>query len=188
MFIEDKPLASLDVQEYRRKLALVSQETVLYQGTIRDNLLLGLVKASSVSDEDITTACRQANIHDFIVSLPDGYHTNCGPRGTALSGGQRQRIAIARALLRKPEVLLLDEATSALDAENETLVREALERAGEGRTIVAAAHHVQTMKAADRVVLIERGGVAEQGPFTDLIEKKGPFLEFLRDETLGLSP
>jgi ABC-type multidrug transport system fused ATPase/permease subunit len=90
-------------------------------------------------------------------------------------------------LLQKPEVLLLDEATSALDAESEVLVREALERAGEGRTTVAAAHQIETMKAADRVVLIEGGRVAEQGPFAELIQNKGPFLGFLRNETSGLS-
>ncbi|KAK0609391.1 ABC multidrug transporter Mdr1 [Immersiella caudata] len=180
ILIDNTPLTLLDINKYRQKLALVSQETVLYQCTIRDNLLLGVADAASLSDGDIETACRTANIHDFIISLPDGYETNCGPRGAALSGGQRQRIAIARALLRNPEVLLLDEATSALDAESKVLFREALEKAGKGRTTVAVAHHVEVMKAADRVILIEQGRVAEEGSFVDLVEKKGPFWEFLR--------
>jgi len=185
--IDGQPLTSLDINKYRQRLALVGQETVLYQGTIRDNLILGVADSPSVSDEQITAACREANIHDFIASLPDGYLTECGPRGTALSGGQRQRIAIARALLREPEVLLLDEATSALDTESEELVRKALERAAQGRTIVAAAHHTGTMKAADRVVLIERGGVVEEGTYVDLIQRRGPFWQFLSDEVTLLS-
>ena len=185
--IDGQPLTSLDINKYRQRLALVGQETVLYQGTLRDNLILGVTDSSSVSNEQITAACREANIHDFIASLPDGYLTECGPRGTALSGGQRQRIAIARALLREPEVLLLDEATSALDTESEELVRKALERAAQGRTIVAAAHHTETMKAADRVVLIERGGVVEEGTYADLVQRRGLFWQFLSDEVTLLS-
>jgi len=181
ILINGRPLSRLNTKKYRDKLALVGQETTLYQGTIRDNLLLGVHRAESLPDDEIAEACQQACIHDFITSLPDGYLTDCGPRGTALSGGQRQRIAIARALLRKPELLLLDEATSALDADNEALVRQALEKAGEGRTTVAAAHQMQTMEAADRIVVIEHGKVAEEGTFASLLARKGPFLRFLRD-------
>jgi ABC-type multidrug transport system fused ATPase/permease subunit len=159
----------------------VSQETTLYQGTIRDNLLLGVRDPASVSADDMVAACRQASIHDFIDSLPEGYDTDCGPRGAALSGGQRQRVAIARALLRRPEVLLLDEATSAVDAESERLIRETLEKSGEGRTTVAAAHQYQTIKAADRIVLIDHGKVVEEGSFVKLSQRAGPFLNFLRD-------
>jgi ATP-binding cassette, subfamily B (MDR/TAP), member 1 len=180
ILINGRPLTSLDTRQYRDRLALVSQETTLYQGSIRDNLLLGVGDAASVPDGDVVEACRQASVHDFVASLPDGYATDCGPRGAALSGGQRQRLAIARALLRRPEVLLLDEATSALDAGNEALVRDALARAGEGRTTVAATHQMETMRAADRIVVIEHGRVAEEGTFVQLIDRDGPFKTFLR--------
>lgn len=127
----------LNVQEYRKNIALVSQEPTLYAGTVRFNITLGAAKpAEEISQEEVERACRDANIHDFVMSLPDGYDTEVGGKGTQLSGGQKQRIAIARALIRNPKILLLDEATSALDSESEKVVQTALDQAAKGRTTI----------------------------------------------------
>jgi ATP-binding cassette subfamily B (MDR/TAP) protein 1 len=164
------------VEAYRASLGLVSQETHLYQGSIRGNLLLGL-KDKDIDEELLIQTCKDSNIHDFITSLPEGYNTDIGPRGLSLSGGQRQRIAIARALLRNPEILLLDEATSALDPESQSLVMEALERVGKGRTIISVTHHMEMVKRADRVLVIENGTVVESGTYEELMGLKGRFWE-----------
>ncbi|KAK1918660.1 ABC-type transporter tr06 [Pyrenophora teres f. teres] len=119
-------ITSLDPSEYRKQISLVSQEPTLYQGTIRENIALSV---DAASDENIEKACRDAQIHEFITSLPNGYNQRLGPKGMSLSGGQKQRLSLARALLRKPKLLLLDEATSSLDSESEKLVQEAIERA-----------------------------------------------------------
>jgi ATP-binding cassette subfamily B (MDR/TAP) protein 1 len=119
-------------------ISLVAQEPTLFQGTIRENILLGV--PVETGQEKLEAACKDAEIHDFIMSLPDGYSTDVGNRGIALSGGQKQRISIARALIRDPKILLLDEATSSLDSESEKLVQAAFERAGVGRTMVVVAH------------------------------------------------
>lgn len=128
--------------------------------------------------------CKASNIHDFIISLPEGYNTDIGPRGLSLSGGQRQRIAIARALLRNPEILLLDEATSALDPESQSLVMEALERVGKGRTIVSVTHQMAMVKRADKVLVVENGRVVESGTYEELVELKGRFWE-MAGELMG---
>ncbi|KIX03637.1 uncharacterized protein Z518_07190 [Rhinocladiella mackenziei CBS 650.93] len=175
--INGADISSIDIRAYRLMLGFVSQETYLFQGTIRDNLLLGV--DGPVTDEELNTACGDAKIYDFIVSLPDGYDTECGPRGQAFSGGQRQRIAIARALLRNPEILLLDEATSALDPENEVLVREALNKAVTDRTIISITHQVETMKMAESVFVMDRGKVVEAGTFEELMERKGFLWEMM---------
>ncbi|KAJ5192045.1 hypothetical protein N7449_008187 [Penicillium cf. viridicatum] len=136
ILVDGKDISKLNVKSYRRHLALVSQEPRLYQGTIRENITLG-TDDEDVSEEKITKACKDANIHDFIQSLPDGFSTLIGARGGMLSGGQQQRIAIARALLRDPRILLLDKATSALDSESERVVQDALNAAAQGRTTVS---------------------------------------------------
>lgn len=128
--------------------------------------------------------CKASNIHDFIISLPEGYNTDIGPRGLSLSGGQRQRIAIARALLRNPEILLLDEATSALDPESQSLVMEALERVGKGRTIVSVTHQMAMVKRADKVLVVENGRVVESGTYEELVGLKGRFWE-MAGELMG---
>jgi ATP-binding cassette subfamily B (MDR/TAP) protein 1 len=126
---------SLNVASYRNNIALVSQEPTLYAGTVRFNVVLGANKPESeVTEEEVITACKNANIYEFIMSLPDGFDTEVGGKGSQLSGGQKQRIAIARALIRNPKVLLLDEATSALDSQSERVVQDALDRAAKGRT------------------------------------------------------
>ena len=174
-------IRSLNVTAYRSMFGFVSQETSLYQGKLRDNLLLGVAEDAAITDEQLDAACRDANIYDFIVSLPSGYDTECGPHGQAFSGGQRQRIAIARALLRNPEILLLDEATSALDPESEALVRNSLDRAAASRerTIVNISHRLETMKAAERIFVVDKGEVAEEGSFEELMEHKGVLWEMM---------
>jgi ABC-type multidrug transport system fused ATPase/permease subunit len=146
----EQDITSVSTKTYRSQLSLVAQESTLYQGTVKENVSLSVSDADA-TDEAIEEACRQAHIHDFIISLPEGYATKLGPKGVQLSGGQRQRLALARALLRKPRLLLLDEATSSLDSESEKLVQEAIERAAGkgGRTVVAVAHRLATIQNAD---------------------------------------
>jgi ATP-binding cassette subfamily B (MDR/TAP) protein 1 len=129
-------------------MSLVAQETYLFRGTIRENVLLGM-DGDIVAKEDMYRACRDAGIHDFIASLPDGYETDIGTSGVSLSGGQKQRLSIARALIRNPAVLLLDEATSSLDSETEKEVQAVFERTGKGRTVICVAHRLATVQKAD---------------------------------------
>ncbi|TQV90758.1 lipid A export ATP-binding/permease protein msbA [Cordyceps javanica] len=172
-----------DRSQYRRDIALVQQEPVLYQGSIRDNISLGL-EYGEPSEEDIVSACQQANVWDFISSLPDGLGTTCGSQGLSLSGGQRQRIAIARALIRTPRLLLLDEATSALDSESEKVVKEALDRAAAGRTTIAVAHRLSTIRDADTIVVFGKGRVVERGTHEELIAQKGVYYEMVLGQSL----
>lgn len=172
-----------DHRLHRRHIALVQQEPVLYQGSIRDNIALGIEDAEPSNDE-IAEACRQANVWEFIASLPQGLATPCGNQGLSLSGGQRQRIAIARALIRKPRLLLLDEATSALDTESEKIVKEALDRAAEGRTTVAVAHRLSTIRDAHTIVVFERGKVVQMGSHEELIARRGIYYEMVLGQSL----
>lgn len=134
----------------------------------------------SITDDDLHTACRDASIHDFIVSLPEGYNTDIGSRGIALSGGQKQRISIARALIRDPHVLLLDEATSSLDSESERLVQAAFDRAAKGRTMIAIAHRLATIQNADVIFVLGEGGrVLENGSHFELLRKKGVYYQMV---------
>ena len=174
ILVNGAEIQNQDVEAYRTSLGLVSQETHLYQGSIKDNLLLG-VKEIEVDEQRLIQTCKDSNIHDFIMSLPEGYSTNIGPRGLSLSGGQRQRIAIARALLRNPEILLLDEATSALDPESQSLVMEALERVGKGKTTISVTHHMEMVKRADKVFVVENGRLVESGTYEELVGMKGRY-------------
>lgn len=154
-------ISSLKVSWLRDQMGLVSQEPVLFSGTIRDNIAYG--KHEEVTEEDIVTAARAANAHEFISSMPQGYNTTVGERGTQLSGGQKQRIAIARAILKDPRILLLDEATSALDAESERIVQDALNGAMVGRTTVIVAHRLSTIQGADMIAVLKDGTIVEKG-------------------------
>ncbi|KAK8257312.1 ABC multidrug transporter Mdr1 [Phyllosticta capitalensis] len=183
VFVDGKNITRYNINDYRRQLALVSQEPTLYRGTIRDNLMLGMDN-EEVSDKQVEAACRQANIWDFISSLPYGFHTFLGTRGSLLSGGQRQRICIARALLRNPRILLLDEATSALDSESEKVVQAALDRAAQGRTTIAVAHRLSTIQKADRIYVFEGGRVVEEGTHTELTKKRGRYFELANMQNL----
>ncbi|PNY26307.1 Leptomycin B resistance protein pmd1 [Tolypocladium capitatum] len=176
-------IAGLDRCRYRRDMAIVQQEPVLYQGSIRDNISLG-VEVGDPSEADVTAACKSANVWDFVASLPQGLDTPCGTQGLSLSGGQRQRIAIARALIRRPRLLLLDEATSALDTESEKVVKEALDRAAAGRTTVAVAHRLSTIRDADLIVVFAKGRIVERGTHDELLDMRGLYYEMVQGQSL----
>ncbi|KLO98354.1 unnamed protein product [Fusarium fujikuroi] len=183
VFIDGREISTLNVNDYRSHIALVSQEPTLYQGSIRENILLGTAR-EDVSDKDIEHATREANIYDFIVSLPDGFNTIVGSKGALLSGGQKQRIAIARALIRDPKILLLDEATSALDSESEHVVQAALDKAAKGRTTIAVAHRLSTIQKADVIYVFDQGRIVEQGTHSELMKKNGRYAELVNLQSL----
>ncbi|ONH97948.1 hypothetical protein PRUPE_7G220300 [Prunus persica] len=178
--VDGVDIRELDVQWYRRHTALVSQEPVIYSGTIRDNIMFGKLDAP---EDEVVKAARAANAHEFISSLKDGYNTECGERGVQLSGGQKQRIAIARAILRNPTILLLDEATSALDVQSEHLVQEALDRIMVGRTTVVIAHRLNTIKNLEMIAFVADGKVVEKGTYAQLKHKRGAFFNLATCQT-----
>jgi len=153
-------------------MSLVAQEPSLFRGSIRSNLLLG-VDPHTVSEATIHQVCRDAGIHDFIASLPQGYETDVGTNGVALSGGQKQRLSIARALIRDPSLLLLDEATSNLDSETEREVQEVFERTASGRTMIVVAHRLATVQRADVIFVLQDGKIMEQGDHRALLAMRG---------------
>ena len=169
-----KNINEINIYEYRKLLSLVAQEPSLFSGSIRENILLGL-DPDEVEEEQLYQCCRDADIHDFIMSLPDGYNTNIGGKGVNLSGGQKQRVSIARALIRNPRLLLLDEATSSLDSESEKIVQTAFERVAKGRTTVAVAHRLATIQKADIIYLLREGEVLEKGTHVELLKLKGVY-------------
>ncbi|KAK3398067.1 P-loop containing nucleoside triphosphate hydrolase protein [Sordaria brevicollis] len=178
-----KDISQVNLFEYRKLLSLVAQEPSLFHGTIRENILMG-VDPSTVTEEQLYQCCRDANIHDFIISLPEGYDTNIGSRGVNLSGGQKQRVSIARALIRNPRVLLLDEATSSLDSESEKLVQAAFERVAKGRTTIAVAHRLATIQKADIIYVLGEGKVLEKGNHQELLRKKGVYWHMCHNQAL----
>ena len=184
VFVDNKDISSYNVNNYRSFLSLVSQEPTLYQGTVRENVMLGIT-ADEAPEESIIQACKDANIYDFVMSLPDGFDTVVGSKGSMLSGGQKQRVAIARALLRNPKVLLLDEATSALDSESEKVVQAALDKAAKGRTTVAVAHRLSTIQNADMIYVFDQGRIVESGTHGELLDLKGKYYELVNLQSLG---
>lgn len=180
----------LDLQDLRRQIGVVLQEPFLFNGTIAENISYGDPDASMV---EIIAAARAANAHNFVLSKPDGYDTMVGERGSKLSGGERQRISIARAILHNPRILILDEATSSVDVETEKQIQEAIGRLVQGRTTFAIAHRLSTLKNADRLIVLERGEIAEIGTHAELMEKKGAFYDLVEtqskiQEIIGLAP
>jgi ATP-binding cassette, subfamily B, bacterial len=172
VLFDGRPASSLSLRALRSQMAIVPQEVLLFGGSIRENIEYGRPGASA---DEIHEAARQANAHDFIAALPEGYDTVVGPRGTKLSGGQRQRIAIARAILANPRILLLDEATSALDSESERLVNEALERLMHGRTSLVIAHRLSTVRHADTILVFHHGRIVESGSHEELLARNGTY-------------
>jgi subfamily B ATP-binding cassette protein MsbA len=168
--IDGKDLRHVTVESWYRQVALVPQETILFGGTILDNIRYGNMAANEAK---ILEASKAAHAHDFITSLPGGYQTLVGEKGVNLSGGQRQRIAIARAILKNPRILLLDEATSSLDTESERLVQEALQRLMEGRTTFVVAHRLSTIQRADRILVLDKGNLVEEGNHAQLMARNG---------------
>ncbi|KAI0124044.1 ABC transporter-like protein [Xylariales sp. AK1849] len=171
------------LEDYRKTISLVAQEAYMFQGSIRDNILLG-VDPDLVSENDLHQACRDAEIHDFIVSLPEGYNTKVGFKGILISGGQKQRMSIARALIRNPRLLLLDEATSALDSETEKLVQDVFEKTKKSRTMVVVAHRLATIQNADIIYVLGEGNVVESGTHAQLLQKKGVYWSMCQAQAL----
>jgi ATP-binding cassette subfamily B (MDR/TAP) protein 1 len=182
--IDGRNTSKLNSISFRDDIALVPQESVLFDGTIRFNLSLGARPNHEPSLEEIETACRTANIHDTISSLPLGYETPCGSNGNQFSGGQMQRVSIARALVQKPRLLLLDESTSALDAESQRLVEEALERTAKDITVIAIAHSLHTIRRADCIFVIEGGKCVDRGTHEDLVGRNETYRENAMHQTL----
>ncbi len=180
--LDGHDLRDITLDSLRRNVGVVFQEALLFNRSIRDNLLVGRPDATQ---EELERACRMAEAHDFIIRKPQGYDTMVGERGSAMSGGQRQRLAIARALLKDPPVLILDEATSALDAATEARVQKALKALMAGRTTFIIAHRLSTVRDADEILVFENGRVAERGSFEELVRLNGRFAELVRTQLSG---
>lgn len=181
ILIDGVPVTAFAQESLRARMSLVSQDTVLFNDTIYNNIALG---KQGATEQEIVAAAKIANAHDFIISTSEGYNTNIGDRGAKLSGGQRQRLSIARAVLKNPEFLILDEATSALDTESEQLVQQALTRMLKGRTSVVIAHRLSTIQNADKIIVIDEGRIAEQGTHSELIERKGIYAKLIEMQSL----
>ena len=162
----------ITLDSLRRNIGMVSQNVFLFDGTVRDNIAYARPDAS---DEEVILAAKKANIHDFILTLDNGYDTEVGERGVKLSGGQRQRISIARVFLKNPKLLILDEATSALDNVTEMQIQQSLEELSRGRTVIVVAHRLSTVKNADEIVVIDQTGIVERGSHDELIAKDGKY-------------
>ncbi|MBR4994937.1 MAG: ABC transporter ATP-binding protein [Alistipes sp.] len=182
ILIDGKPIGDYSQESIREHMGIVSQETILFNDTIFNNIAMG---RTDVTAEQVEAAARVANAHDFIMQTENGYQTNIGDRGMKLSGGQRQRLSIARAVLRNPEILILDEATSALDTESEKLVQDALTTLLEGRTSIVIAHRLSTIHNADRIIVIDAGNIAEQGTHAELIAKGGIYAKLIEMQSLA---
>lgn len=180
--IDGQDISDIRQDSLRRQIALIPQEPGLFNRTIMENIRYGRIDAS---DEDVFEAARRAHIHDFISKLPQGYNTKVGERGVMLSGGERQRIAIARAILKNAPVLILDEATSALDSESEKYIQESLKGLMKGKTVIAIAHRLSTLKEMDRIIVLDKGKIVESGTHRGLLSKKGIYYGFYEMQSSG---
>ncbi len=176
IIIDSVNIKDISQNALRTQIGVVLQETFLFSGTIRDNIRYAMPHAT---DEQVIAAARVANAHDFILNLPEGYNTLVGEKGYSLSGGERQRIAIARAVIHNPRILILDEATAALDTETEKLIQDSLNKLTENRTVFAIAHRLSTLRNADKLLVVDKGRVAEFGTHTELLENKGIYYKLV---------
>ena len=170
LYIDNQNIKDVTLESLRKNIGIVQQDVFLFNGSMKENILYGRLDAS---DEEIIEAAKRANIHDYIMTLPDGYDTQIGERGVKLSGGQKQRLSIARVFLKNPAILILDEATSALDNTTEILIQSALDELCKGRTTLVVAHRLSTIKNADEIVVIANGSIKEQGSHDELVKKDG---------------
>jgi len=184
ILVDGVDIRSATLESMRAQLGVVFQENVLFNTSLRENIRLGNLTAN---DDDVAQAARMAEIHEFIMGLPDQYDTVAGERGTRLSGGQRQRIAIARAIIRKPHILLLDEATSALDPVAEAAINETLERVGQGCTTIAVTHRLASARTADRIYVMDRGTVVEEGTHAELLQSGGLYAQMWEEQGGGMA-
>lgn len=176
IMIDGTDIRDIEQEELRNNIGVVFQETYLFSGSIYDNIAYARPNASP---EEVLMAAKAANVHDFVMNLPDGYNTAVGENGHSLSGGERQRVAIARALLKNPKILILDEATSSLDPETESKIQEAISRLIKNRTTIAIAHRLSTLRNADRLIVIEKGRIAETGTHKELLQNKGIYYDLV---------
>ena len=174
LLVDGYDVRSVTQQSLRRNIGMVTQDTFLFNTTIRENLLFA---RSDAPQEQLEQACRTANIHDFIVSLPDGYDTVVGERGVKLSGGEKQRVSIARCLLKDPRIVIFDEATSSLDSGSEAAIQSAIEPLMKGRTGLIIAHRLSTIMSADWIFVVSGGRIVEQGTHEQLLEADGIYRE-----------
>lgn len=181
--INGKSLHCYNQASWRQQIGVVSQDTFIFNSSILDNLRYGAPEATV---EQVIEAAKAAQAHQFILDLPDGYETTVGERGYRLSGGQRQRLALARAILKQPEVLILDEATSALDSESERLIQQALAKFQQNRTVIVIAHRLSTIVEADQIIVLEKGQVIEIGDHKKLLKKQGRYTQYWNLQTQGL--
>ncbi len=172
IYIDEHPLRELDLVSWRNHIAIVSQDVYVFNTTVRENIAYGRLDAT---EAEIINAAKQANAHEFITKFPEGYDTILGDRGVRLSGGQRQRIALARAIVRDPQIFILDEATNALDSVSESLIQEAINTFGQNRTVIIIAHRLSTIEQADKILVLQEGQVVEQGNFQQLLQLNGLF-------------
>ncbi|KAF8367814.1 hypothetical protein PRIPAC_85643 [Pristionchus pacificus] len=180
--LDSNPISRMSYRHLRSNIALVGQEPVLFRGTIRENIVMGMEEPSV---DNVIEACRLANAASFIEQFPLGYVTVVGDKGSSLSGGQKQRIAIARALIRNPKIILLDEATSALDTQSEQVVRKALEATAIGRTSITIAHRLDTIANCGRICFIESGRIVESGTHEELLQAGGKYAALIREQKLS---
>jgi len=172
LLVDGQNIRDLNIKQYRGIVGMVTQESVLFNDSIYNNIAMGKENATK---EEIVAAAKIANAHQFIINFPEGYNTNIGDDGNKLSGGQKQRISIARAVLKNPSIMILDEATSALDTESERFVQDALDKMMQNRTSLVIAHRLSTIQKADWIVVMERGKIIEEGTHTSLMEKRGAY-------------
>ena len=180
--IDNQKISDVSLETLRKEIALVSQDIILFDDTIKNNLIFGNYKAN---DEEIQNACIKANCHNFISSMKEGYNTIVGENGVKLSGGQKQRISIARAILKNSSIILLDEATSALDTESEKIVQEAMNNLSENKTTVTIAHRLSTIKNSDLIYVIDKGRIVEKGTHEQLINMNNVYKKLCDQQTLN---